>query len=100
MADPTSTRESVNAVVRCAGITKYFGGVRALDNVSLELVPGEIVGIVGDNGAGKSTLVKILSGIYQPDDGSIWLHNIQVRNLNPKRAREFGIETVYQQLFL
>jgi ABC-type sugar transport system ATPase subunit len=95
-----STRGSAQPVVRCVGITQYFGGVRALDNVSLELIPGQIVGLVGDNGAGKSTLVKILSGIYSPDEGSIWLEDREVRHLNPKEAREFGIETVYQQLFL
>ena len=89
-----------NPVVRAAGITKYFGGVRALENVSLDFIPGEIVALVGDNGAGKSTLVKILSGIYQPDEGSIWLGDTEVRQLDPARAREFGIETVYQQLFL
>ena len=100
MPNALPTRESAQPVVRCVGITKYFGGVRALDNVSLELIPGEIVGLVGDNGAGKSTLVKILSGIYPPDEGSIWLENTEVRHLNPKQAREFGIETVYQQLFL
>jgi ABC-type sugar transport system ATPase subunit len=87
-------------VVRGIGITKYFGGVRALDSVSLDLMPGEIVALVGDNGAGKSTLVKIFSGIYQADEGSLWLGNFEVRHLTTKRAREFGIETVYQQLFL
>jgi len=87
-------------IVRCVGITKYFGGVRALNNVSLDLMPGEIVALVGDNGAGKSTLVKILSGIHQPDNGSIWLGDVEVRHLSTGRAREFGIETVYQQLFL
>jgi len=87
-------------VVRAVGITRYFGGVRALENVSLDLMPGQIVALVGDNGAGKTTLVKILSGIYQPDEGSIWLGDTEVRHLDPRRAREFGIETVYQQLFL
>jgi ABC-type sugar transport system ATPase subunit len=100
MPNTLSTRESSQPVVRCVGITKYFGGVRALDHVSLDLNPGEIVGLVGDNGAGKSTLVKILSGIFTPDEGSIWLENREVRHLNPKEARKFGIETVYQQLFL
>lgn len=100
MINDRSTRGSQQKVVRCVGITKYFGGVRALDTVSLELLPGEIVGLVGDNGAGKTTLVKILSGLYQPDEGSIWLDDVRVAHLNPKRAREFGIETVYQQLFL
>jgi ABC-type sugar transport system ATPase subunit len=87
-------------VVRAVDITRYFGGVRALEKVSLDLMPGEIVALVGENGAGKTTLVKILSGIYRPDEGSIWLDDAEVRHLDPKRARELGIETVYQQLFL
>jgi len=91
---------ALKPVIRCLGITKYFGSVRALDNASLDLIPGEVVALVGDNGAGKSTLVKILSGICQPDEGSIWLGDVEVKHLTPKGAREFGIETVYQQLFL
>jgi ABC-type sugar transport system ATPase subunit len=87
-------------LLRCAGITKYFGGVRALNAVSLDFMPGEIVALVGDNGAGKSTLVKIFSGIYQPDEGSIWLGDSEVKHLNPQLARGLGIETVYQHLLL
>ena len=97
---PDPKHAALKPVVRCMGITKYFGGVQALNNVSIDLMPGEIVALVGDNGAGKSTLVKILSGIHHPDDGSIWLGDVEVEHLTPKRAREFGIETVYQQLFL
>jgi ABC-type sugar transport system ATPase subunit len=89
-----------HALVRCAGITKYFGGVRAVNNVSLDFKPGEIVALVGDNGAGKSTLVKIFSGIHHPDEGSIWLGDTEVKHLTPARARQFGIETVYQNLSL
>ncbi len=100
MNDASPTRPELQPVVRAVGITKYFGGVKALEKVSLDLMPGEIVALVGDNGAGKSTLVKILSGIYRPDEGSIWLGDVQVQHLDPSRAREFGIETVYQQLFL
>ncbi len=100
MSDPTQTRGDAPPGIRAVGLTKDFGGVRALENVSLDLIPGEIVALAGDNGAGKSTLVKILSGIYQPDEGSIWLGDTEVRQLDPGRAREFGIETVYQQLFL
>jgi ABC-type sugar transport system ATPase subunit len=58
------------------------------------------VALVGDNGAGKSTVIKIFSGIHQPDYGSIWLGETEVKSLNPRRAREFGIETVYQDLHL
>lgn len=100
MIDPLPATPDTRPVVRAVGITRYFGGVKALENVSLNLMPGEIVALVGDNGAGKSTLVKILSGICQPDEGSIWLGDTQVQHLDPGRAREFGVETVYQQLFL
>ncbi len=89
-----------DALVHCVGITKYFGGVQALDNFSIDLHPGEIVALVGDNGAGKSTFVKILSGIYPPDDGEIWIGDEKVENLNPGHARDLGIETVYQHLSL
>ena len=88
------------ALVHCVGLTKYFGGVQALDSFSIDLHPGEIVALVGDNGAGKSTFVKILSGIYPPDDGEIWIGDAKVENLNPGRARALGIETVYQHLSL
>lgn len=87
-------------VVRCVNISKFFGGVQALDRASLNLHAGEVVALVGDNGAGKSTLVRILSGLHHPDEGSIWLGDTEVRSLNAHRAREFGIETVYQNLSL
>jgi ABC-type sugar transport system ATPase subunit len=88
------------AGLRCEGLVKWFGGVRALDGVSMSVNPGEIVAIVGDNGAGKSTLVKILSGIHQPDGGEIWLDGQKVQHLTPPSARRLGIETVYQDLAL
>jgi ABC-type sugar transport system ATPase subunit len=86
--------------VRCENIAKWFGGVHALRGVSIEVRQGEVLGLVGDNGAGKSTLVKILSGIYQADAGTIWLGDEQVNYLTPRSARELGIETVYQDLAL
>ena len=86
--------------LRCEGLVKWFGGVRALAGVSMSVNPGEIVAIVGDNGAGKSTLVKILSGIHQPDGGEIWLDGQKVQDLTPPSARRLGIETVYQDLAL
>jgi len=92
--------QSNKPLVRCVGIAKYFGGVQALNAVNLDLHPGEVVALVGDNGAGKSTLVKILSGIHQPDEGELWLGDQHVHQLTPYRARELGIETVYQHLSL
>lgn len=88
------------AGLRCESLVKWFGGVRALDGVSIAINPGEIVAVVGDNGAGKSTLVKILSGIHQPDGGEIWLDDRKVQHLTPPGARRLGIETVYQDLAL
>jgi ABC-type sugar transport system ATPase subunit len=61
---------------------------------------GEVIGLVGDNGAGKSTLIKTLSGLLSPDRGSIWLDGVRLQHLNPARARELGMETVYQDLAL
>ncbi|MDX6599813.1 MAG: ribose transport system ATP-binding protein [Gaiellales bacterium] len=87
-------------LIRCVGLTKYFGGVLALNRASLDLMPGEIVCLVGDNGAGKSTLVKLLSGLHQPDEGEIWIGDEQVSGLTAINARERGIETVYQHLAL
>jgi len=86
-------------LVRCAGITKFYAGVQALDDVSLELRAGECVCLVGDNGAGKSTLVKILSGILAPDDGEVLIDERPV-SLNRQEARRYGIEAVYQDLAL
>jgi D-xylose transport system ATP-binding protein len=82
------------------GITKRFGAVQALDGVDFEVYAGEVVGLVGDNGAGKSTLVKIISGIYSPDDGEISMDGIPVTVRSPDDATQLGIATVYQDLAL
>jgi ABC-type sugar transport system ATPase subunit len=86
--------------LRLAGITKFFGGVKALDRVSLGFFAGEIVALIGDNGAGKSTLVKILSGLLAPDEGELHFDDTRVRHLTPREARRHGIETVHQHLSL
>ena len=87
-------------VVRCVDLMMWFGGVQALRGVTLDIFPGEVLGLVGDNGAGKSTLVKILSGLHQPDSGELWIGGAQIRGLTPHGARALGIETVYQDLAL
>ncbi len=87
-------------MVRCVDLMMWFGGVQALRGVTLDIYPGEVVGLVGDNGAGKSTLVKILSGIHRPDSGELWIGGEQIKGLTPLGARALGIETVYQDLAL
>ena len=81
-------------------ITKNFGGVKALSEVSLFVKRGEVLALAGDNGAGKSTLIKIISGVYQQDDGGIIYDGTNLTISNPKYARNLGIETIYQDLAL
>ncbi|WP_123508033.1 ATP-binding cassette domain-containing protein [Frondihabitans sp. PhB188] len=82
------------------GITKRFGAVQALSGVDFDVHAGEVVAIVGDNGAGKSTFVKILSGVYTPDEGTIRFEGQDVDVPNPSAARSLGIATVFQDLAL
>jgi len=87
-------------ILKMEGITKEFPGVRALEDVHLELKKGEILALIGENGAGKSTLMKILFGVYQPDAGKIVLNGQEVRVLNPNHAQQIGISMVHQELNL
>ncbi|MBM9462324.1 sugar ABC transporter ATP-binding protein [Aeromicrobium sp. YIM 150415] len=87
-------------VLALSGIGKRFGAVQALSGVDLEVRPGEVVALVGDNGAGKSTLVKIMSGVYQPDEGEIVFVGRTVTVNGPKQAKDLGIATVFQDLAL
>ena len=81
-------------------ITKRFGGLTAVDNMDMEVFPGEVVGLLGDNGAGKSTLIKVISGVYHADAGTIFFEGNEVRIDNPMDALRIGIETLYQDLAL
>ncbi len=85
-------------VLEARGLTKRFGKVTALENADFELLPGEIVAVIGDNGAGKSSLIKCLCGAYSPDQGEILLDGEPVTFKSPLEARALGIETVYQNL--
>ena len=87
-------------VLRISGLTKHYGGVKALTDAGFELLPGEHAAIVGDNGAGKSTFVRLITGVEQPNTGDILLDGRKVRLDSPLDAREQGIETVYQTLAL
>ena len=90
----------MNKVLDVKSVSKRFGGVQALDNVSIHLNEGEVLALAGDNGAGKSTLIKVISGVYHPDDGDIIFNNENIQLDNPRFAREKGIETIYQDLAL
>ena len=77
-----------------------FGGIKAVDDVSINLYPGEVVGLLGHNGAGKSTLIKILSGAYPADSGEIFVNGEKAHIGRPADAKAYGIETIYQTLAL
>ena len=83
-------------IIKLKKVTKKFGGITALNKASLHVDVGEVVGLIGDNGAGKSTLIKTLVGVYNPDEGKIEIKGKQVTNWTALKARESGIETVFQ----
>ena len=87
-------------LVEMRDISVSFGGVKAVDHVSVDLYPGEVVGLLGHNGAGKSTLIKVLSGAYQADGGEILINGERANINNPRDARRYNIETIYQTLAL
>ena len=87
-------------VLQMAGISKTFPGVRALDHVSLDVRPGEVLALMGENGAGKSTLMKVLAGAHQPDGGEILLFGRPVTLDTPQKAMDLGIGIIYQELNL
>ncbi len=87
-------------LVQMKDIRISFGGIRAVDGVSLDLHAGEVVGLLGHNGAGKSTLIKILSGAYKMDSGEIWINGEKAEINSPRDARKYNIETIYQTLAL
>lgn len=87
-------------LLQVENVSKRFGGVHALKEVSLTLHPGEVLALAGDNGAGKSTLIKIISGVHHADGGSLWYAGKEIKLDNPHQARAYGIETIYQDLAL
>ncbi len=87
-------------ILELNNISKSFGAIKALDNVSLSLRSGEVLGLMGDNGAGKSTLIKIIAGNFKQSNGTISFENQNVEFNNPMDARDKGIEVVYQDLAL
>ena len=87
-------------LVELKDISIAFGGIKAVDRVSVDLYPGEVVGLLGHNGAGKSTLIKCLSGAYKADSGDVYINGEKVVINNPRDARGHNIETIYQTLAL
>ena len=96
----TTSETDSKTILETKGICKAFGHVQALDQVDVQFFPGEVLALVGDNGAGKSTLVKILSGVYQADEGDIYVDGERVEIRDPLDAHRHGIATVYQDLAL
>ncbi len=95
MVDPSGT-----PLVEMRDVSVSFGGIKAVDHVSIDLHPGEVVGLLGHNGAGKSTLIKCLSGAYRMDAGEIRIDGQRADIHNPRDARRYNIETIYQTLAL
>ena len=93
-------RASAAPLLRLSGVGKNFGPVQALQNVDLEIRPGEVLALVGDNGAGKSTMIKTISGIWGADSGKIFWEGQHVHIRNPRDAAALGIATMYQDLAL
>ncbi len=87
-------------LLQVRGASKAFGGVKALDKVDFEADAGEVVALLGENGAGKSTLMKILSGVYRPDEGTFYLAGRPIAPRNPHEAQQLGISTIYQEFNL
>ena len=100
MATSTMSAAGLTPLVEMKDIRVAFGGVHAVDGVSIDLYPGEVVGLVGGNGAGKSTLIKALSGAHPADSGTILINGHAATIHNPREAKTLGIECIYQTLAL
>ena len=95
---PEATATNAPPRLRVRGVSKRFPGVVALDKVSVDLHAGEIHALMGENGAGKSTLMKILTGVYQPDEGRIELDGQAVQARDPREAQRLGVTIIHQEL--
>lgn len=93
-----SSETSGTPLVEIKDLSIAFGGIKAVDQASVDLFPGEVVAILGHNGAGKSTLIKVLSGAYKRDGGQIFVNGEEADINNPRDAKQYGIETIYQTL--
>lgn len=92
--------KNTSSLVDMSHVSIAFGGIQAVDDCALDLYPGEVVALLGHNGAGKSTLIKLLSGAYKRDSGTIRINGEEANINNPRDAKAYGIETIYQTLAL
>ena len=92
--------KSSQPLLSVQSVSKFFGGLTAVDHVDFEVHRGEVVALLGDNGAGKSTLIKCVSGVYQPEQGKVFFDGQEITSRSPSDIRERGIETIYQDLAL
>jgi simple sugar transport system ATP-binding protein len=97
-ASAPATTDTRTPALEVRSVSKYFGSVNALEDISLAVYPGEVTCVLGDNGAGKSTLIKILSGVHAPDKGEVLFDGEPVSFASPRDARARGIATVFQDL--
>jgi ABC-type branched-subunit amino acid transport system ATPase component len=88
------------ALLECRGLTKSFGGLAALQDLDLEVSPGEIVSVIGPNGAGKTTLFNVITGIYEPDRGEVWFDGHDITGLKPNQITKLGIARTFQTVHL
>ena len=99
-SNTSSEIDSPEPMLVVQGVSKTFGATQALSQVSLSVMPGEVVALIGENGAGKSTLMKLLSGVHLPDEGSMQFAGRLYRPTGPSDARQLGIAMIYQELSL
>src|SRR5690606_31481286 len=97
---PSNSVKHQDYLIHVKGVSKSFPGVKTLDQVEFTLRPGEVHALVGENGAGKSSLMKIISGVYQPDEGEITMFGQVRKNLTPRATRDLGISMIHQELSL
>ena len=100
MQAETRPQDGAGPVLSLRGIVKTFPGVRALDGVQIDLYPGQVTALIGENGAGKSTIVKILTGIYQPDDGQILVDGVETHFQTAQAAGQAGVTAIHQETVL
>src|SRR5262249_55520294 len=97
---PATSAKTRTPLLELSGVSKRFGGVRALEHVSLKIGPGEIVGLIGPNGSGKTTLINLVTGLYRPEAGRIVVAGNQISALAPHRIARLGIARSFQAVKL